>query len=111
MFFKKKPSKDPVIDLGILFVEIGLELYNGVGLSDGSSSVHAALEFDEQQRVTHITDLSVDGRPTVPPFETIEAINTIAAPMEALPADQKVKVLHIQIEGGQIDVNVEYLHS
>ena len=111
MFFKKKSPNTHAFDTAMLFVQIGAELYEGIGLADGSSTVTALLEFDDRQRVSSIKNPVVDGSPKVVPFETIEAINTLAAPLAGLPENQKLKSLKIEIENGQINTNTEYLHD
>lgn len=111
MFFKKKSPSNHAFDTAMLFVQIGAELYEGIGLADGSSTVTASLEFDDQQRVNNISNPLVDGIPKIPPSETIEAINNLAAPLASLPENQRVKALEIEIENGQINTNAKYLHD
>ncbi|MFZ1801517.1 MAG: hypothetical protein WBP14_03800 [Candidatus Saccharimonas aalborgensis] len=111
MFFKKKSPSNHAFDTATLFAQIGAELYEGIGLADGSSTVTALLEFDEQQRVSNIKNPLVDGTPKIPPFETIEAINNLAAPLASLPENQRVRALEIEIENGQVNINAKYLHD
>lgn len=111
MFFKKKVPDDHAINFVTLFVRIGAELYEGIGVPDGSSTVTALLEFDDQQRVNNIKNPLVDGVPKIPPFETIENINNLAAPLASLADNQKLRALNIEIENGQVNTKAEYLQN
>src|SRR5437764_566655 len=68
--FKKKSTTPAPLNIGILFVQLGTELYRDLGKADGTSSLSATLEFDNQQRIVNIKNPLVDGVPKVPSFDT-----------------------------------------
>lgn len=109
MFFRKKTPTPAQLDLGGIAAQLGTELYRGVGKPDGSSSLSATIEFDEKRRIANIKDPLVDGMPTVPPFATVESMNRIAEPLKNLPADQLLRSVTVQVEGGRLNVQLQYL--
>lgn len=56
MFFKKKSSipSNQVSNLSSLFIELGNEIYKGMGPLDTTASLNVTLEFDDNQRVSVI---------------------------------------------------------
>lgn len=91
------------------FVEIGTELYRGIGAPDGSSEVSATIQFDEQQRVSNIVNPLVDGKPKIPPFQTVETITSLTtAKLQNAPANYKVKSLAINVKGAEVTTQAEY---
>jgi len=108
MFFKKRMPTVPPENLSRLLIELGTELYRGVGPADGSAALSATLVFDDSQRVETIRNLRVNGLSKLPPFETVERLNIIAAPLRQLTPDNRPASVVISIERGKVNVRPHY---
>lgn len=111
MFFKKKTPTSWQENLSRLLLELGTELYRGVGPADGSASLSATLEFDDSQRIETIENVLVDDLPKLPTFATVEKLNTIATPLQQLPSGRRLKTVAISIEHGKVNVRPMYRAS
>lgn len=108
MFFKKKTQPQTAPQVFLVFPEIAKTLYYGVAI-DNTSELSAILVFDEQQRVSGVNNLIVNGAPKVPPMDVMENINKLTLQFESLPKMYKIKTLTVTVKDGAINTNAEYM--
>ena len=108
MFFKKKPKVESAPNLFPLFIEIATELYHSVATTN-EQKLSGVLSFDDQQRISGIKNLTLDGYPKVPPAEFVEKINGLTRSLKSLPAIYKIKTLTVSVEDGQVNADAEYM--
>ncbi len=102
MFGKKKnPAMDQQaanLKINQLFEQLAMLLYQDVAGANLGSAVHGLLEFDAVQRVTSMTNVSVNDAPKVPSFEVIEKMNALTVPtFQSLPDLYKLKSLELLV--------------
>jgi len=104
MFFGKK-TKDSAINqmdanmkMNHMFKSLATSLYHDVAGNKPGLTLDATLEFDRQQRISNLTNVTVDGLPKIPSFEVIETMNNVSVDtLSSLPEIYKLKALKLNI--------------
>lgn len=72
------------------------KLYLEITEKNGDA-ISGILNFDNDQKITEITNLFVNANPKIPAFELVEELNKISTELSTLPDLNKLKSLEIAV--------------
>ncbi len=99
MFGKKNKQPDPNLIINQLFADLAVLLYQGVAQDKAGISLNGTLVFDTQQRISELSNVTVDGSPKIPSPDVVETMNILAKDtLTKLPEIYKLKKLELSVQ-------------
>lgn len=98
---KNKPAAqpDPNLVINQLFGDLATLLYGDVAAGKANVALKGTLIFDASQRISKLTNVTVDGSPKIPSFDAVEAMSKLATTTLAeLPEIYALKSLELNVE-------------
>jgi hypothetical protein len=96
-------------DIGQVLDAVAEEVKLGCNLADPSATISAKLNFDNDQVITSVENVTVNDAPVTLPDATIQTVQNLSKQIDALSPDHTLLYVQITIIGEQVDMQTVYV--